>query len=337
MKFPNQFHDLTNSEQYAQTVGVPFDNGSESFQHGQVFLYNDSRFNQSFFSQPLTTYVVGGWNRSDLSAEIDALCGRPVPVSRKFSHKVWDNTEALATDGTDDLRAIGGDFKVVRLTSTEVERKTVNRGLAMILDRDEMTNVALDEQKAAMYLMSRIQLNIAKRAFDLAAAAGINTPRTWNTSANPDSDMRTSIRTAADLSGLRPNNVVFGDTAWDARVAAYDAQATAAAFQGASATPEQVASRLRVGRVYVSNARYSSSPTARTGIAANLVLSYFVDNSGMDLDPSNIKRFYTPTAGGGPIRVFRRELSETSVMIGVEHFELIAIPFSTGIRKETVN
>lgn len=337
MNFDKHLHDLTNAADYARQVGVPFDTGADAFRPGQVFLYNDSRFNQSYFSQPLTTYVVGGWNRSNLGAEIDAICGRPVPVPRKFDHKVWDNTEGLATDGTDDIRAIGGDFKVIRLTSTEVERKTVNRGLAMILDRDEMTNVALDEQKAAMYLMGRIQLNIAKRAFDLAAAAAVNTARTWNTSANPDSDMRTSIRTAADLSGLRPNNVIFGDTAWDLRVAAYDAQATAAAFQGASATPEQVAARLRVDRVFVSNARYSSSATAKTGIAANLVLSYFVDNSGMDLDPSNIRRFYTPTAGGGPIRVFRRELSETSVMIGVEHFELIAIPFSTGIRKETVS
>lgn len=331
-----QLWDIANAQDYASAVGVTFDNGQSALKPGEVILYNDSRFNQSNFSQPLTSFAVGGWNKINLAAEVEALTGRAIPTPRRFSHKVWDNTEALVTDAADDLRAVGGDFKVVRLKNSEVERKTLNRGLAMILDRDEISAVALTEEQATNYLMGRIMLNIAKRAFDLLSAAATNTNRTWNNVANPDADMRTTLRTAADISGLRPNSVVFGDTAFDLRRSSYEAQATAGAFGGANDTADQIAAKLRVDRVFVSNARYSSSTTAKTAIVASKVLSFYADNSGIDMDPSNIRRFYTPNQGA-PIRVFRRELSETSVMIGVEHFELLAIPYTGGIRQETIS
>jgi len=337
MRTPGPIHDFANAADYARAVGLSVDIGNNDLEHGQILLANDSRFNQSFFSQGLTDFAVGGWNNLDLNREVEAIFGRPVAVPRRFSHKVWDNAEAFLSDPDEDSRAIGGDFKSVRLTTTEVERKTLNRGLIYVLDTDEITDLTMEEQSAALYLTNRLLLNSIRRGVALIDAAGINTARTWNSSANPDSDLRTSLRTAADVSGLRPNNQIFGDAAWDIRWGSYAAQATAGAFGGVPLTPESLAAQLGLERVFISKARYSSAAAVRTGIVANKIWSYYTSMSGRREDPSNIKRFYTPTLGGGPIRVFRQQVSEKKIVVGVEHYELIAVTYSSGIREETIS
>lgn len=332
--------DITNAAEYAQAVGLPMDPQGDfnALQPGELYtMANDSRFSQAYFAQPLTTFAVGGWNTVDLAAEVDAICGVPVEVPRNFSHKVWDNAEAFKSDVDEDLRAIGGDFKSIRLTTTEVNRKTLNRGLLMRLDVDEMTDIATEEQKAVLYIMNRLRLNQARRAAALIIAAGVNTARTWGSVANPDGDMRTTLRTAADFSGLRPNFSLFGDGAWDLRWSAYAQQATAGAFGGVPQTEESLARLLKLDQVFVSKGRYTSAAAAKTAYVGNLVLSYYKSMSGMKYDPSNIKRFYTPTAAGGPVRVFKYQVNDKTWVIGVEHFELIAITYTGGIRKETIS
>lgn len=336
MRTPGPIYDFANQADYARAVDLSVDIGNNDLQHGQVMLANDSRFNQAFFSQGLTDYAVGGWNGTDINREVQAIFGMPVPVPRRFSHKVWDNAEAFASDPNEDIRAVGGDFQAVRLITTEVERKTLNRGLIYVIDMDEITDINVEEQSAAMYLTNRLLLNSLRRGIALLDAAGTNTARTWNSSSNPDSDLRTTLRTAADVSGLRPNNMVIGDAAWDIRWGAYAAQATAGAFGGVPLTAEGLAAQLGLDRVFISKARFASAAAVRTGVVASKIWSYYTSMSGRREDPSNIKRFFSPTMGGGPIRVFRQQVSEKKIIIGVEHYELIAITYSGGIREETV-
>jgi len=306
---------------------------------GQIALANDSRFTEAYFNQPLTTYAVGGWDRLDLTAELEFFAPAVV-VPRRFTYAEALNPEALLSDATnDDLRAIGGDFKRVEYKSTKTEARTENRGLTMRVDMDEVADKGNWQQQYTTRLLNRLKRNSLRRAIALLSAAATNTARTWDTSAgkDPDQDVAGSLLTATTASGVKPNRVGFGDTAWSKRMLAHRAQNSAGGHASAGMTPDQVAGFLGVDQVLVSKSRYQSAAAAKTEIVNNLVLS-FIAYPGLGAeDPSNIKRFTSPTESGGPVRVFLQQVSAKLWDLTVEHYELIKITSTLGIRKETVS
>lgn len=307
--------------------------------HGQIALANDSRFVEANFNQPLTTYAVGGWDRLDITAELDFFAPA-LPVPRRFTYAEWLNAESLLSDASaDDLRAIGADFKRVEYKSTKTEAKTDNRGLTMRVDMDEVADKANWQQTYTMMLLNRLKRNSLRRAISLLSVAATNTARTWDTTAgkDPDQDVSTTLVTATTASGIRPNRVGYGETAWAKRQLAHRAQATAGGFASAGMTPEQVAAFLNVDQVLVSRSRYQSAAAAKSEIVSNLVLSFIAYNGGGVEDPSNIKRFVSPTESGGPVRVFLQQVNAKLWDLTVEHYELIKITSTLGIRKETIS
>lgn len=317
--------------------GLAPDTGNLS--HGQIVLANDSRFAESYFNQPLTSYAVGGWDRMDINAELDFFAPA-ILVPRRFTYAEWLNAEALLSDGTnDDLRAIGGDFKRVEYKSTKTEAKTDNRGLTMRVDMDEVADRTNWQQMYTTMLLNRLKRNSLRRAIALLSAAGSNTARTWDTTAgkDPDQDVSSSLLTATTASGIRPNRVGYGDTAWSKRQLAHRAQDTAGGYASAGMTPEQVAAFLNVDQVLVSRSRYQSGAAAKSEIVSNLVLSFIAQSGGSVEDPSNIKRFVSPTESGGPVRVFLQQVNAKCYDLTVEHYELIKITSTLGIRKETIS
>ena len=72
---------------------------------GQVALANESRFNASFYSEPLTAYAVGWRDQNHIEETLDFLFP-PVQAGRRFEFKKADNAEAFYSE-TDDQRAIG--------------------------------------------------------------------------------------------------------------------------------------------------------------------------------------------------------------------------------------
>ena len=54
-------------------------------------------------------------------------------------------------------------------------------------------------------------------------------------------------------------------------------------------------------------------------------------------DPSNIKRFTSITESGGEWRVYVQQVTSKLVDITVEHYELIKITSTLGMRKFTVS
>jgi hypothetical protein len=307
--------------------------------HGQIALANDARFVEANFNQPLTTYAVGGWDRLDITPELDFFAPQ-VPVPRRFTYAEWLNAESLLSDASeDDLRAIGADFKRVEYKSTKTEAKTDNRGLTMRVDMDEVADKANWQQHYTMVLLNRLKRNALRRAVALLSAAGTNTARTWDTTAgkDPDQDVSTILVTATNSSGIRPNRVGYGETAWAKRQLAHRAQAGAGGFASAGMTPEQVAAFLNVDQVLVSRSRYQSAAAAKSEVVANLVLSFIAYSGGGVEDPSNIKRFVSPTASGGPVRVYVQQVNSKLWDLTVEHYELIKIVSTLGIRKETIS
>ena len=309
--------------------------------HERISEFNAALFTESFFSQPLTDYAVGFRDPSDLDAELEFFAPE-VPVTERFSYAVWDNAEEWLSETADDQRPIKGDFKEVEYTSTKVDAAVVNRGLQITLDMDQIRARSDFEEYYTQKLLRRLKRNELRRAIALLSTAATNTAKTWDTTAlkDPDQDVITELIAAADVSGIKPNRVGFGDTAWAKRMLAHRAQTTSGGFGSASLTADQMAGLYGVETVLNSKSRYTSSASAKTQSLANLVLM-FNATSGVDTeDASNIKRFVANGAaeeGGGKYQVYSQRISAKRWVIAVGYYSKLAITSTLGIRKFTVS
>jgi len=267
---------------------------------------------------------------------LTAYVGAPVLVNKRFNYKVWANAEALKSE-TDDIRAVGAEFQEVRRGTSEVNTQTAPRGLIMVLDREELNAGVVTEQGAVQYLTQRLQLNQIRRASALLIAAATNTGRVW-LSGTLDADMNciTAVNAYQVATGIDPNTVIFGRTAWLGRITTLRGLATAGGFAGAAKNEAELAAFLNVDQVYRANATYQSATATKTLIGASLALFYYKSMSGMQYDPSNIKYFYSPAPSGGRLEAFRYEEGSSKVVVGVRHNELLAITYSGGIQSITV-
>jgi hypothetical protein len=336
---PGIEHIDVSNEAYAQSVGLPFDTGGK-LAPGEIYVANDDRFVQAFYQEPVTEYAVSGWDMQDTAAELRAVCGE-IPVARRFEYATWTNEEQFQIRAAgDDSRALLGDFTRVEYTSTKVNAKTLNRGLTIRLDRDEVSLTPNWEQAYTNRLVAQIQRNALYRAYALLGTSAVNTNRTWtpSSSVDPDGDIRSSIFQGQLKSGLRPNTVVWGRTAWDKRFLAYRQDSNAARADWSRYDPEAVRAVLGVKSVAVSESMYQSSATAKTELVGSLVLSFYSQPNPSREDPSNIKRFVSNTRSGGRLSVYitPESVDPKFVQITVEYNDLIAVPYTGGIRKDTV-
>lgn len=332
---------ITNENLYLADGIIPDTNCD--LQNGQIALANTAMFDERHLSVPLTQYVVGGWDRDPLMTVLEFYAPATRPVPRNFTHMEFTNEEEFVSDDNDeDIRTIRGDFKEVQYKGTTASAQTHNKGLRSIVDVDYIgQGITLGQElrNRADKLRRRLLRNEIRRAVTALSAAANNSNKTWDTSAgkNPDQDVKTQLITAADASGLRPNRVGYGMTAWNLRGLSYGAQNNAAGYAHAGMTPAQVAGNLMVDQVLTDDARYQNTSSAKEQIVKNLVLMFFAD-SGLDQeDPSNIKRFISSTRTGQQVAVYTRQLSEKLYQVVVEHYSLIKVTYATGIEKFTVS
>lgn len=314
---------------------LPADAGDEN-QSGVIYAANEARFTASNYSEPLTQYIVGWTDPENLEVLLDSIVPS-VPVSRRFEFKKATNAEAFLSE-TDDVRAIGANFKRVEYTGSTVNEKTLNKGLTIRLDKDDMLD-GMEEERAIARLRQRLSRNEVRRALTLIDAASTNVGEVWAATENPDKDLRDTLTTAAGISGVRPNVVLFSETAWDLRMDAYEAAANTSSYAGRAAamTKEDLARKLMVDRIEIVKARYQSSLTAKSLVQTTLTVLFYLAVQGASKDdPSNAKRFVTNAEGGTRYRVFRKE-SDKFVDLTVEHYSNIVITSSgASIRKLTV-
>lgn len=301
----------------------------------QADVANDSRFVQAFFQEPLTRYAVAGWDKTDLYAELQTVAPE-LPVSRRFEYKTYSNPEAFYYDA-DDTRGIGADFKRVEYTSSKVQGKTINRGLVIRLDLDEVAAQPNWEEFYTGMLMRRIQRNVLVRFYTLVAATATSTSLTWTAgnSVDPDGDLATALLAARNASGLSPNRVVYGDTGWNKRMLAYRADGNTARFYNSQVKPADLAASLMVDSLIVSKSRYQSSASAKTEMVGSNYFCFVVNDPSME-DPSNFKRFVSPTLTGGPVRMFRTQVTDKLVDLGIEYYDLLAATYTGGVRQGAI-
>ena len=308
--------------------------------HERISEFNAALFTESFFSQPLTDYAVGFRDPSDIDAELEFFAPE-VPVSERFSYAVADNAEEWLSE-TDDQRPIKGDFKDVEYTSTKIDASVVNRGLQITLDMDQIRARTDFEEYYTQKLLSRLKRNELRRAIALLSAAATNTAKTWDTTAlkDPDQDIITDLIAAADVSGIKPNRVGFGDTAWAKRMLAHRAQTTSGGFGSASLTADQMAGLYGVENVLNSKSRFTTGAITKGQSLANLVLMFNATSGADTEDASNIKRFVANGAseeGGGKYQVYSQRVSAKRWVLAVGYYSKLAITSTLGIRKLTIS
>ena len=220
-------------------------------------------------------------------------------------------------------------------TGTSANEKTINKGLTIALDRDEL--VPGKEERTVIRLIARLNRNDLRRAVALLIAGATNTGKTWDATAgkDPDMDVKADLETGATARGLGSNVVVYGATAWTKRLTSYRAQNLAGQSASSTLTPDQVAAFLGVNRAVISNERYQSTKTTKAEILGAYVLMYYASLLADTEDPSNIKQFWTPTESGR-FRVYREEHAKT-IDISVEHYSNIVLPSTLGLRKFTIS
>ncbi len=303
--------------------------------NGFICAANDANFDSAHLSQPLTDYIVGATEQADLQSILNSLAP-DIPVGRSFTYRTHDSKEDFQDDSGDngDIREIGGDFKQVRRTGAQVDGRTDNKGLTMVLDNDQGGSLAQVQQRAVLNLTQRLLRSELRRVITLldandTAESSVNWGVT-NTAADPDANILEMLETSGDARGLDSNVLLLGG-AWVRRVLALRRSDKAGAFATGAMTPEQLADYFNVERVVVMKARYQSSATAKAKILTNDVYAYFAQAGMMNDDPSNVKRFVTPTDAGGLKVYVEQRLKKT--LVSVEHYSRIVCASSLGIRK----
>ncbi|GHC07011.1 hypothetical protein [Cerasicoccus arenae] len=298
----------------------------------EIHAANESRFNAAHFSEALTAFTVGWQDPENLATLLDFVAPS-VNVGRRFEFKRADNAEAFFSE-TDDLRAIGSTFKRVDYRGESVQAKTLNKGLTVRVDHDEITTSDWEE-RTVQILLQRLLRNELRRAITALDTAATNGNKVWDDSTNPDGDLRTMLIAAADESGIRPNRLILGEGAWDLRASAYESQNNAGANTGANYTLSDLARKLFLDDARVFSSRYQSSAATKSAIVGNAVYAFFGQQALSKDEPSNLKRFVTPSEGGD-FRVFREEHTKFTD-ITVEHYSTVVATSNLGIRKLTVS
>lgn len=305
--------------------------------HGVITQLNADLITEGTYRESLTTFAVG-YRVLGLDSHLEAHAPA-VQVARRFDYKTHDNAESFYSELGDDMRAPRADFKEVEYTSEEVNGKTINRGLMVSVDSDQVKDNPNWEQLYVGRLIHRLRLNQLRRAVNLLSAAAVNVNRTWDATPgkNPDGDVRDDIRSAANASGVRPNRVSYGPTAWSLRQTSHEAQDNAGGYAAAARDELALARYLAVEQVITTDARYATTPTAKAEVLANLVLLFNATSGATVEDSSNIKRFWSPCDNGQELMVHRWDVGPKKHCIAVELNELMRITSTLGIRKLTIS
>jgi hypothetical protein len=304
---------------------------------GQICLANEARFTTAFASEPLTAYATGWADQNNIEKTLDFLFP-PVQVSRRFEFKKAENAEAFLSEA-DDLRAIGADFKHVEYRGSTTLEKTINKGLTIRVDLDQVAGMPNWRELYTSRLLQRLLRSELRRAIAAMTAVATNTAKTWDITAgkDPDQDVLNELASATDASGVRPNRLLYGDAAWNKRLLAHRAQASAGGYASAGLTFRELAGWFGIDGVHVSRERYQSSASAKSKVVSDIVLAFYAEeNVGPD-DPSNTKRFWSAVEGGGKYRVYEQPVSSKLIDLTVEHYSNCIVTSSTGMRQLTIS
>jgi hypothetical protein len=310
-----------------------------------ITAINAAIMGEGNFRQGLTSFAVG-WKDEEgvLDADLDfflpsvEIAPTPGSTGQLFEYEQADNAAAFVSDdSSDDLRAPRGEFKSVDIRTTKEVGRCQERGLQIIVDQREV-----DLRGAEYYvgrLMRRLKRNKLRRGIAALSTGAANTAATWDTTAgcDPDAQITGDLVTAAGASGVRPNRVGYGATAWQKRWLALRGQTAPALANSAGMSPEQLRQLMMLEGLHVSETRYSSAASTRAEVVNNLVIAFTALKDATPEDPSNIKDFWSKTTQGTRYAVYEWEVAPSRRGFAVSHWEDIILTSSLGLRKRTIS
>ena len=162
----------------------------------EITTANENRFSAGNYSEALTAFTVG-WTDPENTSKLLDFIAPPIAVGRRFEFKKSDNAQAFYSE-SDDVRAVGAEFKRVSYSGESVNEKTINKGLTIRVDHDEVAGDDWQERYVQMLLqrLLRNELRRAVAAIDAIAAAD-ESPKAWDADSNPDADIREMLMLAA--------------------------------------------------------------------------------------------------------------------------------------------
>jgi hypothetical protein len=306
----------------------------ESLQNGTIYVANESRFNNAHYSEALTAFTAG-WKEHERLSNMLEFIAPSLPVGRRFEFKKMNNAEVFYSEH-DDIRATGSDFKRIEYTGSTVYEKTLNKGLTIRVDHDEAIGEDWQERYVQL-LLQRLYRNEIRRALGALSTATITKEHKWsveNSHSNPDNNIRLIIMEASEQSGVRPNRILFGESAWDLRMHAYETLNSAGATRAVHLSSEELAQKLLVDEIKVIRSYYQINPTTKASIASNEIYAFYAQPAISKEDPSNLKRFITPINGNN-FGVYIEEHPKFTD-ITVEHYSTLIVTSNLGISKLTI-
>jgi hypothetical protein len=323
--------------------GLVLANDMNNLAHGAVCLPNDSILRTT---EPITDLTL-------FAASYDSMVGNglvklrdflapPRPTdSRIFRLTTYNEIEPWETvDYTKVKRGLLGDFPQVRQrTATKSDLQGFNRGLSVILDRDELKGKPEWQQMHTKWLIDMLNRATILETMSLFQTSAIAASTTWDSSSNPDLDLRNRILSLANTTGFYPQNVAYGDAAHLKRATAYESELNAGALARASAfTEEQLATALGVPNVLINAERYQSTATVKQEIIGQNVLLFTGIKDAGPMDPSNIVRHvFNGNHGGGEYAVYLTDLGVKKIVLTVENYEYVHAQHTSGIEMLAIN
>jgi len=311
--------------------------------HGTVCLPNDSLLRQTEVIEELTAFAASydSMVGNGLARLRDFLAPPRPSTSRIFRLTTFNETEPWETVNYNRVkRDILGDFAEVRQrTATKTDLQAPNRGLSVILDRDELKDKPEWQQTHTKWLIDLLNRASALEAVDLYTSSATADSSTWDAGSNPDQEIRARILSLADTTGFYPQNVAYGDKAHLARQIAYEAELTAGSLARAAIfTEAELATALGVPNVLINAERYQSTSTAKQEIIGKNVLIFTGIKDAGPMDPSNIVRHVVSGPyGNGEYAVYVTDLGVKKIVLTVENYEYLHAQHTTGIELLAIN
>jgi hypothetical protein len=336
---------LSNSRTVAlQSSGINTTLAVPDMPAGTVCLANDSLLRNTEVIEELTLFAASydSMVGNGLARLRDFLAPPRPSTSRIVRLTTMNETEPWETvDYNKVKRGILADFAQIRQrTATKTDFQINNRGLSVILDRDELRDKPEWQQLHTKWLIDLLNRATVQEAISIYTNAATTGSFTWSSgSPNPDLNIRAEILTAANITGFYPQNAAYGDAAFLLRAQAYESQLTAGSMARASVyTEEQLATALGVREALINMERYQNTSTAKIElIGSNVLLFTGVKDAGPN-DPSNIVRHVVTGSGAsGEYAVYVTDLGVKKVMLTVENYELLHVQHTTGIYKIAVS
>ena len=337
---------LSNARQFAlAAAGVVLANDNVgALPSGTVCLSNDSLLRGVEQIEELTMFAASydSMTGNGLARLRDFLAPPRPSSSRIVRLTTFNENEPWETvDYNKVKRGLLAEFPEVRQrTVSKSDFQINNRGLSVILDRDELKDKPEWQQIHTKWLIDLLNRATVQEAIAVYTAAATTGSKTWSTgSPNPDIDIKNYILTAANVTGFYPQNVAYGDAAFLLRQQAYESELTAGSMSRASVyTEQELATALGVQAALINAERYQNTSTAKAELIGSNVLIFTGLKDASPMDASNLVRHVTTGAGGaGEYAVYVTDLGVKKVMLTVENYEYLHTQHTTGIYKIAVS